>query len=116
MGQEADTVDRAYPYIFLTLPGFYFNMLQMIMQHLVNSNKRFDISMKTMFLSVVVHAIAVYIFMVTLPWGVYGAAVAASIHLASRYFIMLALVYREPELKELISRPFDSECFSNLKN
>lgn len=114
IGQTEENIDRAYPYIVITLVGFYFNMLYFVISSIGNSLKKFEVGMKCMLLSVPVHLISVYIFMFLLPWGIYGAAIAATIHLSSRFFICILLFKFDSQLNDILNRPWDSRCFEDL--
>jgi Na+-driven multidrug efflux pump len=86
-------------------------MIFMITFYLTNSIRRFDIPAKALLLATLAHFALNAIFLIWLDWGIFGAALANSIHLILRFVFCYIFTRRHPELGLILKENYDTETF-----
>jgi len=86
-------------------------MLFFIGFFLTSSVRSFDIPPKSLFLATLMQILLILIFCVWLEWGVFGAAIANSIHLTLRFLFCYFFILRDPELGPIVRESYSPETF-----
>jgi MATE family multidrug resistance protein len=92
LGIDEVTVDGAYTYILITMPGFFFLTQNALLGSYCNGQKELMLPFASTVGGFAVHICMLPIFVTWLDMGLTGVAIATSIHLFSRFAICHCLI------------------------
>lgn len=115
IGIKEDVAYHAYEFTIYSLPGWYFWSMYDCMRNLLNFMGKSRIPLKSIPITIVLHFLWCYIFVVYLDYQVKGIGIATSITYSLNSLTVFLFSYCDKDLKEVLVMP-TRDAFTGLWN